>query len=68
MLPPSAPAWTHRRDGPLFFTHIPRTAGTELSELLQAMLPQPNLSWGAVSGVGTRELEPSTSSLRPLLL
>ena len=33
------PRWSHQRDGPLFYAHIPRTAGSELSVLLRAMLP-----------------------------
>ena len=47
MLPSAASVWSHRRDGPLFFSHIPRTAGTEFSELLRDMLPPPTLSAGA---------------------
>ena len=42
--------WSHHRDGPLFYSHIPRTAGSELSLLLRAMLPaQAGLSKGQKS-------------------
>ena len=44
------PRWSHQRDGPLFYSHIPRTAGSELSLLLRAMLPmQAGLSQGQKS-------------------
>ena len=44
------PRWSYQRDGPLFYSHIPRTAGSELSLLLRAMLPmQAGLSKGQKS-------------------
>ena len=45
---PATPRWSHQRDGPLFYAHIPRTAGSQLSNLLMAMLPA-GLSFGEQS-------------------